>query len=397
MRIATLQSAQTAMSGIAARQAEQDRLQNQLSTGLRVNSPGDDPVAAAQAELARSRLTRIAQDQRAAQLSSTLLTSADNSLAQGVDVLQGMRDTLVAAGNGSYSPAERKILAEQLSAARDRLLAVANTRDSTGGYVFSGQGSSDAPVSGNSLPNYDPAPGEQRIGAGGRFASNVDGRAAFVALPQGNGVFVPASVAGNAGSASIDAGRVTDATQLTGHDYRITVTGSVGNLQYSVDDLTAGTSLSTGNAFASGSAINIDGQRVVITGTPQPGDRFDLKPAGQQSVFQTVDDAIAMLEDTSLSPSAFAERLQAVQTTLDGALDRLVFLRTKVGEELNTTDAAFAGNSQLELATESRRSDLRDLDYARAVSDMQVNQTALQAALKSYANFARLSLFDSLN
>ena len=92
-----------------------------------------------------------------------------------------------------------------------------------------------------------------------------------------------------------------------------------------------------------------------------------------------------------------AERLQAVQTSLDGALDRMSFLRTKVGEELNSTDAAFASNSQLELQTESRRSDLRDLDYAGAVSDMQVNQTALQAALKSYANFARLSLFDSLN
>lgn len=397
MRIATLQSAQAAMTGIAARQAEQDRLQNQLSTGLRVNSPGDDPVAAAQAELARSRLTRIAQDQRAAQLSSTLLTAADNTLAQGVDVLQGMRDTLVAAGNGSYSPAERKILAEQMTAARDRLLAVANSRDSTGGFVFSGQGTPDIPVSGNSLPSYDPAAGEQRIGADGRFASNVDGRAAFVALPRGNGVFVPASVAGNTGAASVDAGRVTDATQLTGHNYRVTVTGSNGSLQYSVDDLTAGTTLSSGNNFSSGSVIDIDGQRIVITGTPQPGDRFDLQPAGQQSVFQTVDDAIATLQNTSLSPSAYAEQLQAVQTSLDGALDRMVFLRTKVGEELNTTDAAFAGNSQLELATESRRSDLRDLDYARAVSDMQVNQTALQAALKSYASFARLSLFDSLN
>ena len=49
MRVATLQSTQSAMAGIQNRQAEQDRLQNQLSTGLRVNAPGDDPVAAAQA------------------------------------------------------------------------------------------------------------------------------------------------------------------------------------------------------------------------------------------------------------------------------------------------------------------------------------------------------------
>lgn len=397
MRIATFQASQNAMSGISARQAEQDRLQNQMSTGLRVNAPSDDPVAAAQAELARSRLTRVAQDQRAAQLSSSLLTSADNSLAQGVDVLQSMRDTLVAAGNGSYSPAERKILAEQLSAARDRLLAVANTRDSTGGFVFSGQGTADSPVSGNSLPSYDPVAGEQRIGADARYASNVDGRAAFVALPRGNGVFVPASLPGNTGAASVDAGRVTDTSLLTGHDYQITITGTPGNLQYSVNDLTAGTTLSTGTPFSSGSTIDIEGQRVVVTGMPQAGDQFELKPAGKQSIFKTVDDAIALLQDPSVPTSLYAERLQAVQTSLDGALDRMSFLRTKVGEELNSTDAAFASNSQLELQTETRRSDLRDLDYARAVSDMQVNQTALQAALKSYASFARLSLFDNLN
>ena len=262
---------------------------------------------------------------------------------------------------------------------------------------FSGQGTGDSPISGNSLPNYEPIAGEQRIGADARYASNVDGRAAFVALPRGNGVFVPASLPGNTGAASVDAGRVTNASLLTGHDYQITITGVTGNLQYSVSDLTASTTISTGTPFASGSAIDIEGQRVVVTGLPQPGDQFELKPAGQQSIFKTVDDAIALLQDPSLSSSQYGERLQAVQTSLDGALDRMSFLRTKVGEELNSTDAAFAGNSLLELQTEARRSDLRDLDYTRAVSDMQVNQTALQAALKSYASFARLSLFDSLN
>ncbi len=75
MRIATFQSSQNAMTGIAARQAEQDRIQNQLSTGLRVNAPSDDPVAAAQAELARSRLTRVAQDQRAVPSEKSLPSS----------------------------------------------------------------------------------------------------------------------------------------------------------------------------------------------------------------------------------------------------------------------------------------------------------------------------------
>ncbi|MES2423184.1 MAG: flagellar hook-associated protein FlgL [Pseudomonadota bacterium] len=397
MRVASLQSTQSAMTGIQARQAEQDRLQNQLSTGLRVNAPSDDPVAAAQAELARSRMSRVAQDQRAAQLSTSLLVSADNALAQGVDLMQDMRDTLVAAANGSYSPAERGILADALRASRERLLAVANARDSSGGFVFSGQGSADAPLSGSSSPNYIPAPGEQRLGEQGRYAGNVDGRACFVALPQGNGVFLAASAAGNTGSGTISPGHVSNASQLTGHDYQITITGVPGALQYTVVDATAGTTLSSGTSYDDGAAIAIDGQTVVLDGTPSPGDRFDLKPAGQQSVFQTVDDAIALLENTAIPASLYAERLQGIQTSLDGALDQMVFMRTKVGEELNTTDNALAANAQYDLQLQTRRSDLRDLDYAKAVSEMQVNQTALQAALKSYASFARLSLFDTLS
>lgn len=396
MRVATLQSAQAALAGIHARQIEQDRLQTQMSTGLRVNSPGDDPVAAAQAELARSRLTRVAQDQRSAQLSSTLLTSADDALASGVDVLQTIRDTLVGAGNGSYSPAERAILAEQLQASRDRLLAVANSRDSAGGYVFAGQGSTGTPLSGNMTPQYDPAAGEQRIGADGHYATNLDGRSAFIALPQGNGVFLPSSMAGNTGTGVIDAGQVKDATLLTGHSYQIAITGAPGSLQYSVTDTTAGTTLSSGVPFAEGGVIDIDGQRVKITGTPQTGDSFQLQPAGQQSIFKTIDDAIALLKTPGISGASYAERLQGIQTTVDGALDRMSFLRSKVGEEMATTDKGMQTNDLKQLQLETRRSDLQDLDFARAVSEMQVNQTVLQAALKSYASFARLSLFDSL-
>ncbi|MGG2383050.1 flagellar hook-associated protein FlgL, partial [Salmonella enterica] len=85
-----------------------------LSTGLRVRSPGDDPVAAAQAERARSRLAQLAQDKRATDLSTSLLTTADGALAQGVSLLQSTREWLVAAGDGAYSAQDRQSLAQQL-------------------------------------------------------------------------------------------------------------------------------------------------------------------------------------------------------------------------------------------------------------------------------------------
>ena len=200
MRVTTLGTTQTTFAGIEARQNAQTRLQNQLGTGLRVNSPGDDPLGAAQAEMARSRLARLAQDQRSAQLATSVLSAADNALADGVGTLQSVRESLVAAGNGGYNATDRQALVVQLRAARDRLVELANTRDGAGGYVIAGQGSTGEPLAGGVSPTWGAASGAQHLGqleGGAQFAATVDGRAAFMAQPQGNGVFVTGSAASN--------------------------------------------------------------------------------------------------------------------------------------------------------------------------------------------------------
>ncbi|MBL0424851.1 flagellar hook-associated protein FlgL [Ramlibacter alkalitolerans] len=396
MRVPTLHTARQSLATLGERQAEQARLQEQVASGLRVRSPGDDPVAAAQGELARSRLARIAQEQRAVQLAQGTLATADGALAHGVDVLQDAREALVAAGNGGYTADDRHALAERLRSARSELLAVANTPDGGGGFVFGGQGSATAPMPG-STPAWAAVAGEQRVGENARFATTLDGRAAFLALPQGNGVFVTASAAANSGSGWIDAGSVRDATQLTGHDYAIVIGGAPGALSYSVLDTTTGAALATAVPFRSGAGIEVAGQRVAISGAPAAGDAFRLQPAGQQSVFQTLDDAIALLEDDGLASGAYAERLARVQAGVDGALEGLLLARTRAAEDLRLADDGAQANAQQEVAVQGRRSDLRDLDLARGISDLQASQTGLEAALKSYAAVGRKSLFDLIS
>ncbi|MGE4242426.1 flagellar hook-associated protein FlgL [Ramlibacter sp.] len=393
MRIATSHTARQAFEAIGRRQEEQARLQDQISSGLRVRSPGDDPVAAAQAERARSRLAQIGQERRATDLAASILATADGALAQGVSILQDARAWLVAAGNGAYSAADRGSLAQQLAAAREQLLQVANADDGAGGYIFAGQGSTDAPFTSGGMPTYAATAGEQRVGTG-RHATTLDGRATFMAIAQGNGVFVTASAAANTGAGWIDAGAVSDATALTGHSYRVTIAGTAAAPLYTVDDLTAGTTVAANLPFAAGSALEFGGQRIVISGAPAVGDSFDVAPAGRQSVFATLDDAIALLDDPGATNAQYAERLARVQAGLDRSLDAMVFSRTRAGEGLRQVDIAAARGEEAALSTESRRSDLQDMDIARGVSALQSSQTTLEAALRSYAGRSRASLFD---
>lgn len=395
MRVPTLQTSRQSLDLISARQAEQARLQNRIASGLRVQTPGDDPAAAAQAERARSRLAHLAQEQRATQLATSVLTTADGALAHGADVLQSAREAIVAAGNGSYNALDRRALATQLRTTRDELMAVANTADGAGAFVFGGQGTQTGPVSGSATPAYGPAAGRQQVGEGA-YDATVDGRAVFIALPQGNGVFVTGSAAGNTGSGWIGAGTVYDASQLTGHGYTIAMGGTAAAPTYSVTDTTTGTTLASNVAFTSGGTIDIDGQRVRLSGTPAAGDSFTLAPAGQQSIFKTLDDAIALLEGTPTN-TAFNEGMERAHTGLDRALDAIGIARTGVGEALRSVDNGTAANEQENLAVTTRRSGLRDLDLASAISDLQNSTTSTDAALKTYASMARKSLFDMIS
>ena len=395
MRVPTFQTSRTQLGTITARQAEQARLQSQIASGLRVQKPGDDPAAAAQAELARSRLAHLAQDQRATQLATSVLSTADGALSQGVDLLQSAREAIVAAGDGAYNAVDRQALALTLRNTRAQLLQVANSSDGAGGWVFGGQGSQAAPFSGDAAPAYGPAAGHQGIGEQGSYDATVDGRAVFLAIPQGNGVFTTASATGNTGGGWIDSGSVTDATQLTGHTYSLTMGGTSTAPTYTVTDTVTGTALASNQPFTAGAPIEIDGQRVKLSGTPAPGDTFTLGPAGSQSVFATLDQAIALLEG-SPTAAGYNEGMERAHSSLDRALDGMTLSRTRVGEAMRGVQAHADGNDQEKIGVTTRRSGLQDLDLAQAISDLQSSQASSQAALQLYATSSRKSLFDFL-
>lgn len=397
MRVPTLYTTREAFAAIEARQNDQARLQDQIASGLRVRTPGEDPVAAAQAEMARSRLARLEQDQRATTLATSTLSTADAALARGIEELQSAREGLVAAGNGSYGASDRATLAMKLASIRGAMLDIANSRDGAGGYVFGGQGSAGEPVTGKVAPQYGPASGVLAIGEGGRYQATVDGLATFMNVPQGNGVFTTASDVANTGTGWIEPGSVGDPAALTGRSYEVVIAGAPGAQTYTVQYTDAPVGVAVGaTPFTPDAVITVEGQRFRIGGAPANGDRFTVAPSGSRNVFETLDEAVALLKDPNVAPNAYAEQLQRVQTTVDRALDAMIMMRTRVGEQLRGVDSAAAVNEDQSVAVAQRRSDLEDLDVADAVSQLANASTRMEAAIKSYSMVSKTSLFQIL-
>ena len=395
MRISSAFRYESTVDNLQKRQREMSDAQMQMTNGKRINRPSDDPTGAARAERAYISRQRIDSEQRSVDASRNALVLAESALGQAGDVLQAARETVVAAGNGSYSPGERLAQASRLQQYRDQLLALANQGDGAGGFLFGGQGAT-------AVPFLDTAVGVQAAATGGanqlstreQMPVTVDGQAIWLGVASGNGVFVTAAEPSNRGSAWVDAGSVTDPAALTGAAYQIVFAGSGAATTYSVLQGGAATPLSD-VAYVAGAVLTIDGMAVHIKGAPTAGDSFTLKPSAPDlDPFGALDRAIAILKDPQANAGHLGQAVNSGLRDVDAVMGRLQGARAEAGSALSRLDSIDYRNQDRSLWARSVQSNAEDLDMVRAVSDFQNKQTSYQAALQSYASVQRLSLFD---
>jgi flagellar hook-associated protein 3 FlgL len=396
-RISTAQAFDSALLQLQKRQTEMTEAQQQLTTGKRVNKASDDPTAAARAERALASITRIEADKRGVEASKGLMALTESSLGDAGDLLQRARELLVAAGNGSYADAQRQSIASELRGIREQLLQVANRSDGADGYLFGGQGASQPPfVDMPGAVQYRGTAGVAQIAGQEALPLSMDGGAAWMAARTGNGQF-ESRVVTSTGNAWIDAGSVVNPAALTGstYDIQFAVTGST--VTYSV--LRDGAATAQANvAYVPGTAIQVDGMAVTVSGTPAAGDAFQLRPsASTLTVFDVLDKAVTDLSTTGKRPSQITQDSVMNLRNIDQSMTRLVSARADAGDTLNRIDGVNDRLDGLKLAGETEKSSAEDLDMVQAISDFQNKQSGYDAALKSYSMVQRLSLFQYLN
>ena len=125
MRISTATRYDTSVENLQSRQIDLAASQTQLTSGKRVNVASDDPVAAARAERDLATMARSDANQRALEASRNAVQLGESAIGDASELIQQARETLVAAGNGSYTPAERQSQAIKLKEIRNQLLTVA--------------------------------------------------------------------------------------------------------------------------------------------------------------------------------------------------------------------------------------------------------------------------------
>lgn len=218
MRIATFNAYANVITGLQDRQRSLQQSQEQLTSGKRVAKPSDDPVAMARAERSLVSMTRADAQQRALEASRTATQLTESALGDASELIQRSRETLLAAGNPSYTDGERSMLVQSLRGLREQLLSVANRADGTGSYLFGGQGSSEPPFA--DAPGgviYNGLPGDTMVASAESLSTALDGGFTWLQAPAAVTGDPPLSIFNvlDSAIASLSANGVTDAQVAT--------------------------------------------------------------------------------------------------------------------------------------------------------------------------------------
>lgn len=428
-----------AVRNITSRQTALASLQENLTSGKRVVRASDDPTNAANAERALTRISRITTNLRALEAQRSAITQAEGALGEISDAMQRFRELVVSAGNGVFSSAERRSIAIELQGLRDQIFSAANSKGNSGQPLFGGLGSALSPFVGPKAtsPEYtfNGLPG-QSSSTDVAIPFTLDGDKAFMLQTARDQVFNVA--VSNSVDGLISADRTLTTSNVVASDISLVTTTATaaaavappGNVPYPTYSIVFGavtpdpTNPLTGPStvsytvtevpavsatllgpltsapltFTPGKSTSINvteipGLSISINGTPKENDTITINSS--PSAFSVLDNAIRSIRDAANNNGVTQAVSQSLHN-IDISMERISAVRA-VGDLLNRADRISANQGIRSIQLEADRSRAEDLDMIQGISDFQNKSSGFSAALQTYAQVQKLSLFNFIS
>jgi flagellar hook-associated protein 3 FlgL len=401
VRLSTAAIHRTSIGSILEQQTRLARTQAQVTSGKRFQSAAEDPIAATRAAALDRTVADNKQFERNSNIVESRLSYEEQSLSDVTLLLQRVRERALEGANSTLGQGERNMLATELRQLVGELVDISNRDDGNGEYLFAGTSTGTKPFArGTTGVNYvgDQTTRFIRVSGSQALADGHPGTEVFMNITEANGTFRTAVAPANTGSGTIDVGSMTNPAAWVADNYTIRFTSAT---DWVVEDDTLPTpvQVANGTGFASGNTIQFLGARVTITGTPAVGDAFTVQPAQDTDMFSILDNLINTLTAATGLPSdraVFQQQIGASIANLDKGLDRVLSVRAEVGTRLSAIDSAANARETESIDLQQLLSDLRDVDYAEAISRLNQEYAGLQAAQQAYTKISQLSLFDYL-
>ena len=388
-----------------------------LSTGLRINSAGDDAAGLAIASRMRSQVDGLEQAARNANDGISMIQTAEGAYIEVSNMLARMKELAVQASSGTYSDTDRAALNLEFGQLQSEMQRIAGNTQWNGFSILDGTaGGTSATVkyqvgagSGQTMdatfntlyknvktvtPTNPVAPGGgQKEGWVADMTAN--GVAAMVA-----GDFLKITVVDN-NSNSVDVLLKLDQAaidDLGGGTIHTMTDGNNGDVHYIDNNTnqTLGTVLGqAGNAGidvylgAANTAANNDVQQAAANKIYIVGDTDD--EIFSVTSVSVVRGEVATLDAVDISSTANAQRAVG---ELDTLITTVASGRAKYGAYINRLEYASDNLMNVAQNTDASRSQIEDADYAAETSELARTQIIAQAstAMLAQANQSKQSV-----
>lgn len=427
MRISSSFTYQTGASGINRQQNTLFELQKQLNSLKRINSPSDDPVAAARVLDTKQSDSRNAQFIENTKAVDSALQFSDNALQTVSDIMTQMKEMVVRAGNPAFKDTDLKIISGEFDGKMEELIGVLNITDGQGNYLFSGTKTSTPPytIEGSRPYGADTViryngndgqksvqtgtarqiaitdPGSATFGTGstaGRDSGNIfdtmlrfgemlkqgrEGLNPKANLPLNSGTSVTLQVADSVPN-------ITNTTAAAAFEDLKDAFGQGGvsiNLPAGMDNATLPTLPAPYNANFT---VVYDGKvgeyRIRTTGGEDTGLtlKFENLPTGP-------------LVADSVTLKSYTLEAAQVMKGVDKAHERSLSTLAAVGSRRLEVEQSRDLGEDLNLVYKKSISDLEDLNIAEASTSLVMAKTALEASQLSFSKVSSLSLFNYIS
>lgn len=150
-------------------------------------------------------------------------------------------------------------------------------------------------------------------------------------------------------------------------------------------------------------SVDVDGVEIVFDSEPDDGQSFTIA-SGQDSqnrnelnLFSALDDIIGALRSGTGTEAAsvhFQNTLSSTMQRVDAVYNNVLSVRASAGTRMNEVTALDSAGGTRILEYRNQLSQLEDLDYYTAITQLQLRTTALEAAAMAFQKIQNISLFN---
>lgn len=154
MRISTAQFFETTSSKYQNNFSSVVKTQEQIDSGVRIQTAADDPVGAGRLLLLQQQKDMLAQYTSNMNSIKTSLGTQESVLDSINTALQKASELALQSGGGVISDADRVSIANELGNIEEQVFSLLNTKDASGNYIFSGSKTDTPPYTRNNDGTY---------------------------------------------------------------------------------------------------------------------------------------------------------------------------------------------------------------------------------------------------